>query len=52
MVGLFCKKQLTAKVDNYFCRKAPPYTFDWALNTALDNTFKKSIRLKDISPVL
>ena len=33
-------------VANYFCKTAPPQTFDWVLNTALHDTVKKSIHFK------
>ena len=35
-----------------FANKAPSWTFDWVLNTALGDIVKKSIHFKDISQVL
>ena len=46
--AFFAKKSEQLKVGNYFCKKAPPQTFDWVLNMALINTVKK-IHLKYIS---
>ena len=50
--GAFLQKKLTVKVINYLCKKAPPQTFDWVLNTAVGNTVKKSIHFKGIYPVM
>ena len=49
--GAFLQKELAAKI-HYFCKKAPPQTFDWVLNTALGDTVKKSIHVKGISQVM
>ena len=52
MVEAFLQKKLQVKFVNNFCKKAPPNTFDWILNTTLDDTIKKSIHFKDISQVI
>ena len=47
MVGLFCKKKLTAKSSQLtIFAKSLPYTFDQILNTALGDIVKKVIILK------
>ena len=51
--GVFLYKKVNIFINIiYFCKKAPPQTFDLVLNMALGNTDKKSIYLKDISPVM
>ena len=44
--GAFLQKKSQQQKVNQFCKKAPPQTFDWILNMALGDIFKKVIILK------